>query len=157
MEEYFEYRIVPFFVHLLLSGYLVVPLGKRKSAVEWKSKTRSVLLIVMIMICLQNRAVGCKYHLTAFCECWWWRAEQTFLCEIHTHRPKEVCYCICVCPCTSRTSQATAHGCTATPVLTFTTCLAAVNLFAQSFQGAEPLWGVCLGDSSDFVWLPPVC
>lgn len=69
---------------------------------KWKRETRSVLLIAVIMICLQNRAVGYIYHLTAFCECWWWRAEQTFLCEIHTHIHKEaqrsvlVCVCVCV-------------------------------------------------------------
>lgn len=42
------------------------------------------------------------YHLTAFCECCWRRAEQTILCDMcahtHTHR-HEVCCCARMCVC----------------------------------------------------------
>lgn len=60
-----------------------------------------------------------------------------------------------VCPCVSKPLRTIAQDSTVTPgaVLTFTTCLSAVNLFAQSFQGPEPLRGVCLDHSSDFVRL----
>lgn len=77
--------------------------------------------------------------------------------DIHTGLKK--CVIVYVCPCISNALQATAQDCTMTPasVLTFTTCLPAVNLFAQSFQGAEPLWGIFLDHSSDFVWLQSVC
>lgn len=63
-----------FYFRLVLSRYLAVPSGieeGKKKAVLWRRETRSVLLIAMIMICLQNRAVGYIYHLTAFCEYRW--------------------------------------------------------------------------------------
>lgn len=58
---------------------------EHEKAVEWRRETRSVLLLAMIRICLQNRAVGYIYHLSAFCESCWWGAEQTFPSEIRSH------------------------------------------------------------------------
>lgn len=71
----------------------------------------------------------------------------------NTRRPKEVLLYVYVCPCVSKPLRTIAQDSTVTPgaVLTFTTCLSAVNLFAQSFQGPEPLPGVCLDHSSDFL------
>lgn len=89
---------------LVLSRYLVVPSGEW-GAVEWRRETRSVLLIAMIMICLQNRAVGYIYHLTAFSECRWWRAEQTLLFEILTQIHKDLKKCVTVCVCVSMRIQ----------------------------------------------------
>ncbi len=67
----------------------------------------------------------------------------TSLWDIHTGLKKcvIVCVCVCVCPCISEALQTTVQDCTMTPALAliFTTCLSAVNLFAKSFQGAEPL------------------
>lgn len=67
----------------------------KNKAVAWQRETRSVLLIAMIMICLQNRAVGYIYHLTGFCECW--RAEPTFLCEVHTQTQRDLKWCVIAC------------------------------------------------------------
>lgn len=52
------------------------------------------------------------YHLTAFCECCWRRAEQTVLCDMCTHTHTQawsVLLCAYVCLCVPKPSQAAAQ------------------------------------------------
>lgn len=68
---------------------------------------------------------------------------------------KDMRYCVLVCACVccvcARTVNLThiAHDCTVTLALVFATCQPAVNLFDQSVQGTEPLWGISLDPESE--------